>query len=406
MNGSVGLKSMVKDRQMSVHNIFAVFMSVFIVLTGCSGNDKKMTKQDAYTQIKEELERIVSNDKALKHALLLVHSDKHDIHWKFAFGTTGSDHTPITGDNRYHAASIGKTFTSAVIAKLYERGEIGYDDRISKYLSSKMLENLFVYKGIDYSDEVLVRHLLNHTSGIADYWEDKPIKGKSIKEMVVEEPERFWKPEDTIDHTRYNQKAVSSPGKKFHYSDTGYNLLGKIIEAITQKPFHENLKTEIFNPLGMDHSYLLYRSEPNEKSIHPILDTYIGEHEVSGYKSISADWAGGGVVTTTEDLLLFHKALVNHTLIHKETLELCSKDIERWGFGMDYGYGILFLNIGKMVPFQSEELNMWGNFGSIGAYMFYNPAYDVYIIGSFNHSKYMRRQIRFIIFVIRTLSKM
>ena len=264
----------------------------------------------------------------------------------------------------------------------------------------------FVYKGIDYSNEVLVRQLLNHTSGIADYWEDKPIKGKSIKEMVVEEPERFWKPEDTIDHTRYNQKAVSSPGKKFHYSDTGYNLLGKIIEAITQKPFHENLKTEIFNPLGMDHSYLLYRGGPNEKSTHPILDTYIGEHEVSGYKSISADWAGGGVVTTTEDLLLFHKALVNHTLIHKETLELCSKDTERWGFGMDYGYGILFLNIGKMVIFQSEELNMWGNFGSIGAYMFYNPAYDVYIIGSFDHSKYMRRQIRFIIFVIRTLSKM
>ena len=391
---------------MSINNAFAMFMLVLIVLMGCSRNDQKGADHDAYRQIKEELEKIVLKDKNLKHALLLVHSDKYDFHWKFAFGTTGTEHTPITSDNRYHIASIGKTFTSAVISKLYERGEINYDDPISRYLSPEMLENLFVYKGIDYSNEVLVRHLLNHTSGIADYWEDKPIKGKSIKELVIEEPERFWKPEDTIDHTRYNQKAVSSPGKKFHYSDTGYNLLGKIIEEITQKSFHENLQTEIFNPLGMDNSYLLYRSEPNKKSPYPILDTYIGKYEVSGFKSISVDWAGGGIVTTTEDLLLFHKALVNNTLIKKETFELCSKDVARFGFGMGYGYGILFLNIGKMMIFQPEELNMWGNFGSIAAYMFYNPAYDVYIIGSFNHSNYIRRQVRFIIYVIRTIHKM
>jgi len=63
---------------------------------------------------------------------------------------------------------------------------------------------------------------------------------------VIEEPERFWKPDDMIDYTRHNQKPVSIPGKKFHYSDTGYNILGKIIEEITQKPFHENLHTEIF----------------------------------------------------------------------------------------------------------------------------------------------------------------
>jgi len=391
---------------MSMNNAFAVFLFVLIVLMGCSRNNQKGTEQDAYRQIKEELERMVLKDKNLKHALLLVHSDKYDFHWKLAFGTTGTEHTPITSDYPYHIASIGKTFTSAVIARLYERGEINYDDPISRYLSPEMLENLFVYKGMDYSNEVLVRHLLNHTSGIADYWEDKPIEGKSIKELVIEEPKRFWKPEDTIDHTRYNQKAVSSPGKKFHYSDTAYNLLGKIIEEITQKPFHENLQTEIFNPLGMDNSYLLYRSEPNEKSPYPILDTYIGKYEVSGFKSISVDWAGGGIVTTTEDLLLFHKALVNNTLIKKETFELCSKDVARFGFGIDYGYGILFLNIGKMLIFQPEELNMWGNFGSIGAFMFYNPAYDVYIIGSFNHSNYIRRQVRFIIYVIRTIHKM
>jgi len=337
--------------------------------------------------------------------LLLVHSDRLKIHWKFANGITGVEHDQISEDNPYHIASIGKTFTSMIVAKFFEKGMINYDDPISNYISSEMLDGLFVYQGIDYSKDVLVKHLLNHTSGIADYYEDKPIKGKSIKEMLVEDPERFWKPEDTIAYTRDNQKVYSIPGKSFHYSDTGYNLLGKIIEKITDKSLHENLHTEIFDPLGMVNSYLLFYSAPKEISPYQIADTFVGNHEVSTFKSISIDWAGGGIVSTTEDLLLFQKALVNNTLIKKETFELCSKDLGKFGFGMDYGYGLLFLNVGKMTVILPETLNMWGNFGSIGAYLFYNPTYDVYIIGSFNHSNYRVKQVIFVIDVIRKISK-
>ena len=145
---------------------------------------------------------------------------------------------------------------------------------------------------------------------------------------------------------------------------------------------------------------LLFYSEPKENSPYQIADTYIGKHEVSTYKSISIDWAGGGIISTTEDLLLFHQALVHHTLIKKETFELCVKDLGR------FGYGILFLNIRKMTTFLSNTLNMWGNFGSIGAYMFYNPTFDAYIIGSFNHSNYMVKQVFFVIDVIRKVSKL
>jgi len=154
----------------------------------------------------------------------------------------------------------------------------------------------------------------------------------------------------------------------------------------------------------MINSHLLHYSEPAEKNSIPILDVFLDKHEVSGFKSIRVDWAGGGIVSTTEDLLLFHKALVNNTLINKETFDLCMKDAGR--FGMDYRYGILSFNIGKMTIVQPKELNMWRNFGSIGACMFYNPAYDVYIIGSFSHSYYIRKQVRFIINIIRKLSKM
>jgi CubicO group peptidase (beta-lactamase class C family) len=391
---------------MKMKTILAVILLGVFVLLGCNTTDRKVTENDVHDSIQAELEKMFSKGRDLKNALLLVHSDKHDFHWKFALGTTADEQKPIGKNNPYHVASIGKTFTSMIIARLYEGGEINYDDPISKYLSPEMLDGLFVYKGTDYSGEVLVRHLLNHTSGIADYYEDKPMEGKSIKELIVENPDRFWRPEDTIEFTRNNQRAVSVPGKKFHYSDTGYNLLGKIIEEITQKPFHENLHTEIFDPLGMVSSYLLFYSKPKEKSPHTVPDTYLGEHEVSDFKSLSIDWAGGGIVSTTEDLLLFHRALVNNTLIKKETLELCKEDLGKFSFGMDYGYGILLLNIGKLTVFLPKDLNMWGNFGSIAAYMFYNPSHEVYIIGTFNHSDYVVKQVFFMIQVIREVSKL
>ncbi|MFZ5642919.1 MAG: serine hydrolase domain-containing protein [Bacillota bacterium] len=355
--------------------------------------------------IQKKLNNMVLKSKKLRHALLLVHSDKHGFHWKFASGVTGKEQKPINKDNPYHIASIGKTFNSVIIARLYERGKISYDDPISRHIPPEMLENLFVYRNKDYSGEVQVRHLLNHTSGIADYYEDKPVSGKPVRELLVEEPDRFWTPDDTINYTRQNLKAFAAPGERFHYSDTGYNLLGKIIEEISGRPYHENLHGEIFDPLGMVNSYFLYYSEPREKSPWTIPDTLFGKMEVSAFKGSSASWAGGGAVSSTEDLLLFLKALVSNTLIKKETLEICKNDTGKFGFGMDYGYGILKLNISKMTFVLSRNLNLWGNFGSTATYMFYNPFYDIYIIGAFNHTGYVVRQVFFLIEIIRLLSK-
>ena len=355
--------------------------------------------------IQKKLNNMVLKNKNLKHALLLVHSDRHGFCWKFASGVTGKEQKPIDKDSPYHIASIGKTFNSVIIARLYERGKIRYDDPISRRLSPEMLENLFVYRGKDYSRGVQVRHLLNHTSGIADYYEDKPVSGKPVRELLVEEPNRFWTPDDTINYARQNLKAFAAPGERFHYSDTGYNLLGKIIEEISGRLYHENLHGEIFDPLGMVNSYFLYYSEPRGKSPWTIPDTFFGQMEVSTFKSISADWAGGGAVSSTGDLLLFLKALVNNTLIKKETLEICKNDTGKFGFGMDYGYGILKLNINKMTFVLSRNLNLWGNFGSTATYMFYNPFYDIYIIGTFNHTSYVVRQVFFLIDIIRLLSK-
>ena len=178
-----------------------------------------------------------------------------------------------------------------------------------------------------------------------------------------------------------------------------------MIENISGRPLHENLHAEIFEPVGMNHTYVPFYSEPKEKSPYRMADVFLGKQEISGYKSISVDWAGGGIVSTTEDLLLFHQALVKNALIKRATFELCARDARKFSHGMDYGYGILFLNIRKMTFLLPKTLNMWGNFGSIGAYMFYNPTFDVHLIGTFNHSDYAVKQVFFMIDLIRKVSR-
>ena len=335
---------------------------------------------------------------------VVFYSDRLNIHWKFAVGTVGKEQKPITEDHTFHIASIVKTITSALIGKLYEEGKISYDDPIKKFLSDDILKDLHVYKGKSYSDEILVRHLLNRTSGIADYFEEQPKEGKSIIELVIDEPDRFWTPVDTIQWAKDNLEAHFPPGEGFYYSDTGYQLLGLIIEKITGKPMHESLHEYIFIPLNMDHSYQLFYSVPAVKSPYPVADIYMDQNEVSTYQSASVDWAGGGIVSNTEDLLLFHQALVDNMLLKEETLNKW-EDWAEFDRGIDYGYGLVSLKMKEMMFFLSDKLNMWGNWGSTSTYMFYNSVYDIYVIGAFNQTNFVKKQAQFMIKVISIVSK-
>jgi D-alanyl-D-alanine carboxypeptidase len=357
----------------------------------------KMTKQQAELKVRALLDKKVQKDKSLHNAILLVHSEKYGIHWKFANGVS-TDHT-------FHVASIGKTVTSALVAKLFEQGRIDYENPISAYLPEDMLDGLFVFQGHDYAGDVLVRQLLNHTSGIADYISDKLEDGRTIIDLVIDEPLRFWTPQDTIQWAKNNLEAHFPPGKGFHYSDTGYQLLGLAIEKITGKPFHRNLHQEIFEPLGMAHTYQLFYSEPAQDSPYPVANVYIGGQDVTAFKSISVDWAGGGLVSNTEDLLLFIRALKDNTLIKEATFDRI-KDWARFAKGIDYGYGLMSFRFRDLFFFLSNKYNMWGNSGSIGSFMYYVPSFDTFVIGTFNQMGYEKKHVMFLLKVLKILSKL
>jgi D-alanyl-D-alanine carboxypeptidase len=337
-------------------------------------------------EIEDFFKKRIEKDENIRNGYLRVHSEKHGIDLQMAAGEDA-----IHAEQPYYIASVSKLFTSVLFGQLVEKDLCSYDDRISQYLDAEVLSDLHVYKEVDYTNEIKIKHLLNNTSGLHDFLEDKPRKGLPMPELIVSEPDRTWTPLDVINWAKDNMKNHFPPGKGFHYSDTGYHLLGLIIEKITGLPFHEVLRKNIFEPLDMKHSHFS-RTEPVEKSPHQIAKLFIGDTEITHHQSLSLLFAGGGVVSTTSDLLKFMKALVNYQLLRKETIEKMKNDWGKFFLGIDYGYGLM--NIKTVPVLMPAKYNSWGNAGSTGSFMFYHPATDSYIIGTLNRFGYGQKGIR------------
>ncbi|MFE8699940.1 serine hydrolase domain-containing protein [Cytobacillus sp. FJAT-54145] len=359
-----------------------------------------MRREEAKTKIDDRLKRIVDSDSRVYNAYLLIHSEKQNLYWNFAHGQTGEK--PAIPEQSYHTASIAKAFTAVIIVVLEEKGLLDYHDPIAKYLPEQMMNGLHFYKGKDYSQNILIEHLVSCTSGLPDFYEDKPKQGKHFLDLLLDESTRVWTPQETIEWTKQQMSPKFLPGEKCHYSNTGYNLLGLIIETITSKPYHEVLHEYIFKPLKMNQTYLSQYSKPAEETSYPIANVNMKSREivVEEHQSFSSIYAGGQAVSTSEDLLKFMKALVEGRLITKESLTRMKTWSKLW-MGIEYGYGLMRV---RMLPF-TDKYNAWGHLGSIGSFMLYNPVMDTYIIGSFNASGYVAKSIQFVFKALRVIAK-
>lgn len=354
-------------------------------------------------KISASFQKLVSSDAKIHNAHLLVHSETNGLHLNLARGRneTSAD-SAVHIEQPVFMASVGKLFTAVLVAILHEQGRLSFDDKLADFLEPDLLEGLHVFKGHDYSREIRLKHLLNHTSGLPDYFEDKPYVGPGMIERLQSEPDRKYTPHEIITWSKENMKPRFPPGEGFHYSDTGYHLLGLTVEAITSMPFHDALSRYIFEPLEMKHAFLLEYSQPLETCPHSIAGVFFGDINVVHYPSMSIDYAGGGVTAPLEDILKFMRALVQGRLLSAETLRRMD-DCVKFMVGIDYGYGMMKI---RTVPvLMPARYICWGNAGSTGAFMFYHPGLDAYLIGSLNQFRYHVKGIRFMLRVIDILLK-
>ena len=331
----------------------------------------------------------IKTDKNIKNAFLLIHNDTLNTHLDLNYG----EHS--YPNQQYYIASIGKVFTSVMIGKLCEEKRLSYDDQVMDILGSDIVDGLHTFKGINYAPKITVRQLLNHTSGIGDYFEDTPIKGKSMLDQILESPYTHHHPIDIINWVKDNIKPRFKPDTGFHYSDTGYHLLGLIIEKIVKKPLYQVMQSYIFKPLHMEKTYLMSQEKNPQFQIEDICDVYWDDQNVKDYSIFKDDFAGGGIVTTSSDLLMFFQAVINHQIISKSTLD----EMTKWSkhsslkmIGIQYGLGLMYL---KPIPFLfPKKYSSFGHIGSIGSFMFYNPFSKTFLIGSVNRFRYHPKSMR------------
>ena len=373
------------------------FIAVFLS-KGCSSNLKL---DEAHHRTEKLFQKELKKDN-VQNAFLRVYSPSQKIDWNF-WGGKFQNGEAVTTANPFYTASIGKTFTSTAISVLVEQGKLKFEGKISEYLPDTILKNLHVFDGKDYSGEVTVAQLLQHTSGLPDYFEGETIDGSpNVMEQMFADTEKFWQPLETIDFVKEKMQPLFVPGTGYRYTDTEYVLLGLIIENVSEMPLHEFFQNHFFDPLEMTHTYMNLRSEPLEKTAK-LSEAYAGDFEASTLTSLTADWAGGGLVSTTGDLVKFQHALFSGKIVSEETL----KTMQNWvpeTRGMEYGFGLRKISFKKLFP-TLPDLTVVGHSGSTGSFMYYCPELDVYLAGTLNQTDEVKDSVVLMVKVLSLIQK-
>ncbi|WP_319589613.1 serine hydrolase domain-containing protein [uncultured Draconibacterium sp.] len=353
------------------------------------------------SNLKEKTEKLLEKELTknnVHNAFLSVYSPSQSIDWSFAGGAFANGEQ-INLENPFITASIGKTFTATAITILAEQGDLKFNDPISLHLPDSLMYHLHIFNGVNYSRQITIAHLLQHTSGLPDYFEGTTTDGsENVMELMFSEPDKFWNPVETIEFSKTKMQPLFVPGNGYNYTDTEYILLGLIIEKISGMSLHQYFEEHFFKPLNMKNTSMHLRSEPIEKTLK-LSETFVADIEVSTFTSLSADWAGGGLVSTGSDLIKFQHALFSGEIISAETL----KTMQNWvpeTRGMEYGFGLRKVTFKKLFP-TLPDLTVIGHSGSTGSFMFYCPELDVYLAGTLNQTDKVKESV---VLMVKVLS--
>ncbi len=299
-----------------------------------------------------------------------------------SFSWQGSAGNMDTGSS-YFIASTSKLYITALILQLRQDGKLDLDDTLSDYLSSDLIAGIHVFKGVDYSESITLNQLLAHTSGVPDYFEDKPAKKDKLIKTLLNGQDEYWGFDDVINmvRTMKPQFAPGTPGKA-HYSDTNFQLLDQVIETITGEKIARALQEYIFQPLKLENTYLypdIQDTEPQE--------IYYKKEKLHIPRAMASFGGDGGIVSTVSESMIFLKAFFKGTFFPVEYLE----DLKKWNkifFPLQYGVGLMRFKLPRIFSPLKGVPEFWGHSGLSGAFSYYCPSKDLYFTGTINQAAY------------------
>ena len=253
---------------------------------------------------------------------LVAQKDKILLHKSYGYKNFAR-YTLNDTNTTFQIGSITKQFTSTVILKLQEEGQLSVKDKLSKF-----------FPGFKYADKITLENLLTHTSGIYNYTNDIDDNDSGIvcnpinKQLALD--------------IMFKHSLDFKPGTKFSYSNSGYYLLGLIIEKVTGKPYEEEVRNMIFDPLQMKHSLFDFRNAKDTNIAIGYRKLDDSEHIIAQRWDSTITYAAGGIFSTTGDMYKWGKAVANKEILSADSWKAAfTPYLERYGYGwyIDSFYG-------------------------------------------------------------------
>ncbi|HTA65503.1 MAG TPA: serine hydrolase domain-containing protein [Xanthomonadaceae bacterium] len=251
-------------------------------------------------------------------------------------------HLPATRDTHYEIGSITKQFTAAAILQLQEAGKLHIDDTLATYLPDA-----------PHAGEVTLRQLLSHTSGMPNYFDAPDI------ERIATRPIAF----DRLIALVAGKPLDFAPGSEWAYSNTGYILLGRVIELVSHESYRHYVQTHLLDPTGMSQTF--HVAEETQLPLMAIgYRRRNGRTERAPTISDSFGWSAGHLVSTVDDLQKWNEALRNGRIVTAADYASMSTSVKTTD-GADAGYGFgLFVD---SIDDQPRVGHTGGSFGFTSA---------------------------------------
>ncbi len=306
----------------------------------------------------DSLIQVVFKDKNGPGGVFMVAKNGKPVYQK-AFGKANLElDVNLTSEAIFQLGSMTKQFTAIAILMLEEQGKLHTKDSISKYIPNYPMGN-----------KITIHHLLTHTSGVKDYTKMKSLWDIAQKDMTPKMLVDFFK----------NEPIDFLPGEKFEYNNSGYVLLGYILEIVTGETYEKFIEEQIFKKIGMTQSYY-----GNDKQI--ITKRACGyskkeeAYENKNPISLSIPFSAGSLMSTAQDMLKWQNALNKNVLLKAENAKKAfGKYKLNNGEAFNYGYGWRMRDINGTLT-QEHGGSIFG-FKTMGVYI---PDEDIYVIGLSN----------------------
>ena len=308
--------------------------------------------------------------KQLHECVLFIENSNGDFSYKNDYGDKHVD-SPLL------MASITKLFTTACILILREQGKLSLDDEITEYFDSITLSRLHLYKGQEYSSKLTIANLLFQTSGLPDAFEE----GKNtIKKRVLREDTHFTFEEIITLTKQLKPHFTPDTMKRAHYADVNFDILGEIIENITNSTLADVYKSLIFEPLGLMKTYL----PESENDFVP--NIYYKDTAIFRPKFIKSCPASGGGISTARELMIFIKAFFGGKLFKKDIFHQLEKynKLQTSMYPIQYGGGYMRIPLNGLPTLFMGKGDLIGHLGSTGSFALYFPEKDLYLVGDVN----------------------